>query len=85
MCAFGSAQHRCCYYWQQWLWEQKTHSCYKEDNKTFRYQVYLIDEKSTSVICSSCDFRKIKKGKFIKCHRCKEVIHRDTNAAINIL
>ena len=29
--------------------------------------------------------KKIKKGKFIKCHRCKEVIHRDTNAAINIL
>ena len=47
--------------------------------------LYLIDEKSTSVICSNCGFRKIKKGKFIKCHRCKEVIHRDTNAAINIL
>ena len=47
--------------------------------------VHLIEEKSTSVICSSCGFRKIKKGKFIKCHRCKEVIHRDTNAAINIL
>ena len=37
------------------------------------------------MICSSCGFRKIKKGKFIKCHRCKEEIHRDTNAAINIL
>ena len=48
-------------------------------------EVHLIEEKSTSVICSSCGFRKIKKGKFIKCHRCKEVIHRDTNAAINIL
>ena len=47
--------------------------------------VHLIEEKSTSVICSSCGFRRIKKGKFIKCHRCKEVIHRDTNAAINIL
>ena len=47
--------------------------------------VHLIEEKSTSVICSSCGFRKIKKGKFIKCHRCKEVINRDTNAAINIL
>ena len=48
-------------------------------------EVHLVEEKSTSVICSSCGFRKIKKGKFIKCHRCKEVIHRDTNAAINIL
>lgn len=53
--------------------------------KRLGIQVYLIDEKSTSVICSSCGFRKIKKGKFIKCHRCKEEIHRDTNAAINIL
>ena len=26
--------------------------------------VHLIEEKSTSVICSSCGFRKIKKGKF---------------------
>ena len=33
--------------------------------KRLGIQVYFIDEKSTSVICSSCGFRKIKKGKLI--------------------